>query len=73
MADVTRNIIVTGVNSGVIRDGDVVFLTANTMGLYTVKHPNVNGVGPVTPSGTYGAVDDGYLSIRFKHPDILIV
>lgn len=65
---VVVNIITTGVNSGVVHDGDVVFLTAPAFGTYKVKPPHVYTQGCLVPSGYYGSTDNGALGNRFRHP-----
>jgi hypothetical protein len=62
------NIIFTGANSGVIRDGDIVFLNGGTLNTTQVKAPKILARGCIVPSGTYGATDYGPLGDRFRHP-----
>ena len=62
------NIINSGANSGIIRNGDIVFLSANKLGITQVKGPKINQAGVLVPSGIYGFNDYGALSNRFRHP-----
>ncbi len=61
------NIINSGPNSGVIHNGDIVFLSANKIGITQTKAPTINKVDMV-PSGTYSTTTYGPLGDRFRHP-----
>ena len=62
------NIITSGPQSGVIRNGDIVFLTANKLGITAVKQTPFPTTGAMVPSGTYGQTTYGTLGNRFRHP-----
>lgn len=66
------NIINTGPKSGIIGDGDSVFLSAGILGITQVKKTIYPEQGCCVPSGTYGSTDNGPLSNRFRHPGVSI-
>lgn len=62
------NIINSGPNSGIIGNGDIVFLSANKLGITQVKKTIYPRSEVIVPSGTYGFNDYGALGNRFRHP-----